>query len=218
MVKCQTQSMFRWVILTTLLLISSYTQAHPHVWVDLRVYPVLNDQQQLVALQQSWRFDPFYSLVLIEELERGGPPQELEQRFDQLALEVVNNLARFDFFSRVSRDGQRQSFGTVTEYNLMQIGQRVEFSFVLPLQNPVSSNHLISYQVYDPSYYIEILHRQESGLETAHLPASCRVDLQAPNPASDLIEKAMALDADQTSDDPELGAHFAERVEIQCQP
>lgn len=215
---CQVQTCLRLISLITLVLVSGLLQAHPHVWVDLRVRPLMNDQQQLVALQQSWRFDPFYSLILIEELERGGPADEQEQRYDQLALEVVTNLARFDFFSRVSSQGLRQAFAEVTEYNLMRIGQRVEFSFVLPLQTPVDSHIPFNYQVYDPSYYIEILHTPEIGLDRVSLPEACQVVLQAPNPSSDLIEKALALDADQTPDDPELGAHFAERVLIQCQP
>ena len=58
-----------------LVLVASTAQAHPHVWIDLRVQPQLNEQGQLVALQQAWRFDPFYSLILIEELQRGGPAE-----------------------------------------------------------------------------------------------------------------------------------------------
>jgi ABC-type uncharacterized transport system substrate-binding protein len=212
------QTSLRYISFITLIFVTSLLQAHPHVWVDLRVRPLMNDQQQLVALQQSWRFDPFYSLILIEELERGGPIAELEQRFDQLALEVATNLARFDFFSRVSSQGLRQSFAEVTEYNLMRVGQRVEFSFVLPLKTPLDSRTTLNYQVYDPSYYIEILHTPENGLDRSSLSQTCQVELQAPNPSSDLIEKALALDADQTPDDPELGVHFAERVLIRCQP
>lgn len=218
MCNCRIQACRRFISFIILILFTGLLQAHPHVWVDLRVRPLMNEQQQLIALQQSWRFDPFYSLILIEELERGGPAAELEQRYDQLALEVVTNLARFDFFSRVSSQGVRQGFAEVTDYNLMRVGQRVEFSFVLPLKTPLDSRTTLNYQIYDPSYYIEMLHTPEIGLDRTRLPEICQVEIQAPNPSSDLIEKALALDADQTPDDPELGVHFAERVLIRCQP
>ncbi|WP_177247058.1 DUF1007 family protein [Marinospirillum alkaliphilum] len=207
------------VFLLFCLLISATAFAHPHVWVELRVRPLLNEQGQLTGLQQAWRFDPFYSLILIEELQRGGPSSELEKRYDELASEVVANLQRFDFFSRLHSEGRRLPVGQVQHYNLMRIGQRVEFSFVLPLQHPVSLNEArVSYQVYDPSYFIEILHIPEQGVDTQSLDAACRVRLEAPNPSSEQIEKAMALDVDDISDDPQLGQYFAERVVLDCRP
>ncbi|WP_404415621.1 DUF1007 family protein [Marinospirillum sp.] len=206
-------------LLLALLLFTGSIQAHPHVWIDLRVSPQVNEQGQITGLRQAWRFDPFYSLVLIEELEKGGPEDELDQRLDQLALEVVQNLENFDFFTQVTVAGKRQGFEPVTEYNLMQVGRRIEFSFVLPLQNPVTlQDERLQYQVYDPSYYIEILHAAGNELDTQQLPASCEVDVQEPSPPGDLVAKAMALDKDEKPEDPQLGEHFAETVNLDCRP
>lgn len=196
---------------------SSQLLAHPHVWIDLKVTPKLNDQGQVVALQQAWRFDPFYSLLLIEELEKGGPAEELEERIDQLALEVVRNLKNFDFFTRLRMNGQRQQFAEVEEYNLMQVGRRMEFSFILPLSQPLDLKaNRLRYQVYDPSYYIEILHASSEGPSKEGLPEGCKVTVEAPNPSSDLIEKALALDEDEVPEDPQLGEHFTETVYVEC--
>jgi ABC-type uncharacterized transport system substrate-binding protein len=202
-----------------LLLLTGSIQAHPHVWIDLRVSPQVNEQGQITALRQAWRFDPFYSLVLIEELEKGGPEEEKDQRMDQLALEVVQNLENFDFFTRVTAAGQHQAFESVIEYNLMQVGRRIEFSFVLPLKKPVAlQGERLQYQVYDPSYYIEILHSSGRELDTQQLPATCKVDIQEPSPPGDLVEKALALDKDEVPEDPRLGEYFAETVNLDCQP
>lgn len=206
-------------LLLALVFFSGSLQAHPHVWIDLRVSPQVNDQGEVTALRQAWRFDPFYSLVLIEELERGGPKDELEQRLDELALEVVRNLQKFEFFTRMRLEGKRQSFAQVVDYNLMQVGRRIEFSFVLPLQEPVAlKGQQLHYQVYDPSYYIEILHLPGRGLDKEALPEVCKMELQEPNPSSDLIEKALALDENEVPEDPMLGEHFAETVYLDCRP
>lgn len=206
-----------WLTLVLCLALMGQLQAHPHVWIDLRVNPKFDAEGQLIALQQSWRFDPFYSLLLIEELEKGGPAEELEERIDQLALEVVRNLENFDFFTRLRVEGRRQRFAEVQEFNLMQIGRRIEFSFVLPLAEPVQLEQVsMQYQVYDPSYYIEILHATDQEPAPEWLPAACQFQVEAPNPSSDLIEKALALDEDEVPEDPLLGEYFAETVYLKC--
>jgi len=211
--------LYRYLLFLLIFFGSAAVNAHPHVWIDLRVSFQMDDQERVTGLRQAWRFDPFYSLVLIEELEKGGPPDELEQRLDELALEVANNLQNFDFFTRVRGAGKRQKFQPVAEYNLMQVGRRIEFSFVLPLKESfdVDQNQL-EYQVYDPSYYIEILHAPEQGLSLERLPSGCNLQLKKPNPSSDLIEKALALDEEDVPEDPMLGKHFAETVYLDCRP
>lgn len=209
--------LLRTLVLAILLGLSWTLSAHPHVWIDLRVKPLVNEQGELIALQQAWRFDPFYSLILIEELEKGGPAEELEERMDQLAVEVVRNLQNFDFFTRVSVEGRRHSLEPVKSFNLMQAGRRIEFNFVLPLADPVDLTHQqFSYQVFDPSYYIEILHARGLAPDADELGANCQVKLVAPNPSQDLIEKALALDESDTPEDPMLGEHFTETVYIKC--
>ena len=83
-----------------LLVTAKLASAHPHVWIDLRIKPLMNEQGNLLGLEQAWRFDPFYSLVLIEELDKGGPKVELEERYDQLSIEIVNNLNGVNFFTQ----------------------------------------------------------------------------------------------------------------------
>lgn len=214
----RTRLLLKTLWLPILLLMSLPVAAHPHVWIELRVTPLINAQGQLTALQQSWRFDPFYSLILLEELERGGPANELEQRYDQLAQEVVANLARVDFFTRIQQGQQAIKPGQVKDYTLLRTGQRIEFSFELPLQQPIPLRSTqLSYRIYDPGYYIEILHTPEQGINASQLPGHCRTHLEAPNPSSELIEAALSLDITDMAEDPQLGLYFSERLLLECQ-
>lgn len=207
------------VLLIALALLMSATQAsaHPHVWIDLRIKPLMNDQGELLGLEQAWRFDPFYSLVLIEELEKGGVAAELEERYDQLAWEIVKNLNNVSFFTQGRALQTPSQWNQVTEATLLRRGQRLELRFYLPLAKPLPLNGTaFSYQVYDPTYYIEMLHATESGLDKTGLTAACRLELEVASPSSYLIEQALALDKTETAEDPELGKHFAEKVTLDC--
>jgi len=56
--------------------------AHPHGWIDVRVNVVVDNEERLVAFEQQWKMDPFYSIALIEELELLAP----DNRDEALAL------------------------------------------------------------------------------------------------------------------------------------
>lgn len=200
-----------------LFIIATQVSAHPHVWIDLRIKPVMNEQGELLGLEQAWRFDPFYSLVLIEELDKGGPEAELEERYDQLALEIVNNLNGVSFFTYGSTTKAASQWKPVTQSTLLRRGQRIELRFYLPLQTPLTFAELpFSYQVYDPTYYIEMLHALEVGLDKSALNTACQLSLETPNPSADLIQKALVLDKEDTPDDLQLGKYFAEQVTLSC--
>lgn len=200
-----------------LLMMATQVGAHPHVWIDLRIKPVMNEQGELLGLEQAWRFDPFYSLVLLEELEKGGVAAELEERYDQLAWEIVKNLNNVSFFTQGRVLQTPSQWNQVTEATLLRRGQRLELRFYLPLANPLLlSSAAFSYQIYDPTYYIEMLHAAESGLDKTGLTAACQLELEVASPSSYLIEQALALDKTETAEDPELGKHFAERVTLDC--
>lgn len=205
------------LVALTLLAITTQVNAHPHVWIDLRIKPVMNEQGELLGLEQAWRFDPFYSLVLIEELEKGGSATKLDERYDQLAWEIVKNLNQVSFFTQGRALQTPSQWDQVTESTLLKVGQRLELRFYLPLAKPLSlKTSTFSYQIYDPSYYIEMLHATELGLDKTALNPACQLQLEAASPSSSLIEQALALDKTATAEDPELGKYFAERVTLDC--
>ena len=194
--------------------------AHPHGWIDIRVRLVTDDEGHLEALHQSWRMDPFYSLVLIEELSRteGG----LETGLDQLGGEIRSNLAPFDFFTELKIGDDRLSLGEVTEYTVMERGGRVEFIFLLPLAAAQALNEqTLQYQVFDPSYYLEVVHEAEGNTPredalTIAGELSCTTRIVPANPDPERIMEAAMLDVNDEAE-PGLGRHFAETGVVKCE-
>ncbi|TGG92413.1 DUF1007 family protein [Natronospirillum operosum] len=189
--------------------------AHPHVSVDIYMAPQFDSSGNLVAFEQRWRFDTFYSVVLIEEMDRGGAEGKA-----RLLDDIITNLSRHEFYTRVRANGDRLSLADVDEFDLQPEASRVEFHFVLPLAEPVTAEQLqrhgFSYRVYEPTYYIEMLHAETDGILLNTGGSQCRYEIEKPEPTTEQLQRAVEVDEEGVPEDPDLGQHFAETVFIQC--
>ncbi|SDK09652.1 DUF1007 family protein [Billgrantia gudaonensis] len=194
--------------------------AHPHGWIDLSVRLVLDDQGRATALHQSWRMDPFYSLVVVEELEASAGESGIEAGLDQLGGEIRDNLRPHGYFTEVELGGEPLATGDVTEYTVMHRDARVEFVFLLPLAEPQPMNgETLRYRVFDPTYYLEVVHEAgDAGPRDAALTVSggdCQRRILPADPDPERVMEAAMLDrTDEAA--PGLGRHFAETGEVTC--
>tara|TARA_R110001606_G_scaffold177996_1_gene324560 strand:- start:1635 stop:2255 length:621 start_codon:yes stop_codon:yes gene_type:complete len=201
-------------------LVSPDAHAHPHGWIDLSVRVITDDQGVVSGLHQTWRMDPFYSLVVFEELQQ-VEGASLEQGLDQLGKEIRDNLAAQHYLTEVRINGERQALGEVSEYTAMERDGRLTFMFILPLETPQPlTDALLSYQVFDPTYYIEVVHEEEGGQPRddaliLHGEPSCELAILPADPDPELVMQAALLDKDE-SGEPGLGRYFAETGQVDC--
>lgn len=204
-----------------LCLLSTGAVAHPHGWIDMSMRVIVDDDGHVEALHQRWRMDPFYSLVLLEELSRADGDESLEQRLDLLGREIRDNLAPQGYFTELRLDDEPVALGDVQEYTVMERGGRVEFIFLLPLEAPLALGGApMQYRVYDPTYYIEVVHEEDDGVpsDDALVVAGgreCSTRIVPADPDPVRITQAARLDI--TDEAPEgLGRYFAEIGEVIC--
>ncbi|MBW6393220.1 DUF1007 family protein [Billgrantia antri] len=203
-----------------LALLPALALAHPHGWIDIRVRLVVDEEGRLEALHQAWRMDPFYSLVLIEELSQteGG----LEAGLDRLGGEIRGNLKPFDYFTELRMGDDALRLGDVTEYTVMERDGRVEFVFLLPLAEPRTlSEQTLQYQVFDPTYYLEVVHAAEGDAPdddalTVGGGLNCTTRVLPADPDPERVMEASMLDV-QDQAEPGLGRHFAETGVVECE-
>ncbi|HET8791138.1 MAG TPA: DUF1007 family protein [Modicisalibacter sp.] len=205
------------------LLLPGVVSAHPHGWVDLRVRVVFDDQGRVEALRQSWRMDPFYSLVVLEGLGSLDDGSSMAERLDQLGAEIRANLEGQHFFTELIHGGAALALGEVTEYTTLIVGKRLEFSFVLPLAEPLALNGTpLRYKIFDPSYYIEVVHKAEDGapspaaLSLSDAPNHCDTQIVMADPDPAKVMQAAMLDRDESGEDG-LGRFFAETGVVACE-
>tara|TARA_R110002012_G_scaffold182942_3_gene349309 strand:- start:30 stop:689 length:660 start_codon:yes stop_codon:yes gene_type:complete len=201
-------------------LISPNAHAHPHGWIDLSVRVITDDQGLVSSLHQTWRMDPFYSLVVFEELQQ-AEGASLEEGLDQLGKEIRDNLATQHYLTEVRINNAPQALGEVSEYTAMERDGRLIFMFILPLETPQPlTASLLSYQVFDPTYYIEVVHEEEDGQPRDDAlifngEPACEFAILPADPDPEVVMQAALLDKDE-SGEPGLGRYFAETGQIDC--
>ena len=197
----------------------SAVQAHPHAWIDMRTAPVFDAQGRITALRVDWLFDEIYSLFSTEAFDDDGDGLPDAERLHELVAGSMERLAPFGYFTELRAGDARPGHDTVVDYSAEMQGERLLMRFTLPLSEAVDPRAApFSYAVYDPTFYIQILHQQDNPVAfEGAAPAGCGFDLRPPDPDEELVAFAAALDQTQSGGDG-LGAHFAEWVSVTCGP
>ncbi len=189
--------------------------SHPHAWIDLRSGLLFDEDGRITAIEQEWFFDYFYSGLIAEELAMEDRP--LQEVLDELAEINLTSLADYDYFTQMIADGDTVAIGEILEYETEMRDERLWLRFVVELAEPVDPNaQIVSYSIYDPSYYIEMVHLEGDpvmlrGGETG----TCIALTEAADPTFEAVALASALDRTQTGPS-DLGSMFAEWVHVTC--
>lgn len=201
-----------------LLALPGTAKAHPHSWIDLETSLLFNDEGKVTGLWVGWLFDDYYSAFTLEGMRPDKDGKYDQKALNDLAETNLNNLFDYNYFTFIRADEKLLNYRTVTDYKTHVDGYRLWMEFTVELTEPVDPKaHKIDYAVYDPTYYVEILHAADgdpvqligTGAQT------CGYALQKPEPPKELSLMAAALDKDETAGD-SIGISFAERVEIAC--
>jgi len=193
-------------------------QAHPHAWIDLRSTVKHDEQGRVSALVMDWTFGQYYSAFILEDiLKQGTPtPEKLAEMLNATGRENLTNLREYDYFTVVKADGEKQTLGDVVEFKTEIRDRRLWMRFEIPLPTPIDPKvHKITYAVFDPTYYIEILYAEKGPLVTFEGTNTCQAEIIAPTPPTEVIGLAASLDQTQSGGDT-LGAYFAETVALTC--
>lgn len=204
------------VLVATLTIgVSERAVAHPHAWIDLRTTLVLDEAGRLVAMEQEWLFDEFYSVFATDgwdlESETG------KNALTDLARGNLDNLLEYNYFTEIMVNGQSLAFEPVQDFVTEMRNGRIWMRFTAPLKSPIDVfEEDVSYRVFDPTYYVEILHMKGDiiafrGPEAGH----CTGRITAPTPTMEAVALAQSLPPDAEPDH-SLGSMFAERVDVEC--
>ncbi len=192
--------------------------AHPHMWVDVRVELRFDGEGRLAALRQVWLFDDLYTAFILDGMDGDGDGLPDQVQLDDLMRENLSNLKEFDYFTEVTGDVGKATFATATEGSTRVRGHNLEMSFTVPLAAPMNPGAQFTYAVFDPTYYIDMLHAEgDDAIRFAGAPAGCNHEVIEPNPDPATVELAASLDITESAGDT-LGAFFAERVVVRCAP
>ena len=192
--------------------------AHPHGWIDYRVTVMVDDQQRVTALEQSWKMDPFQSLTMVEGLEGVEGDESMAQRLDALGHEIAVNLGTQHYLTHVYDGEQEIPLRGIEDYTTRLNDNRVEFSFIVTLAEPQPLSDALRWKVYDDTYFIEFLYddQTERPIELVNAPSQCHGEVIHADPDPAVVAGVSAIDV--TGETPEgIGRLFADTGVIKCQ-
>ncbi len=193
-------------------------QAHPHIFIDAGLRLIVEDGR-VTAVEVTWLYDELYTLLLMQD-------HGLDEDFDLvLTDEEVARMLGFDLDWTYGFEGGLYLRRGTAE---LDIGppQPVSLELVAPGQFRTTHRREVSdpggdgaldAQIYDPEFYAAFEMTGDITIEGA----DCTTDLiRADLDAAYAVLEGMLIDiggADAEDDNyPEVGIHFADRVEITC--
>ncbi len=189
--------------------------AHPHTWIEFDIRVTFDNQGRITGLHQTWLFDAYYTMFVVEGAEKltGADRQEA---LNALMVENLKNLAEYKYFTHIY-SGETPLETKVAESAATKMADdRLEMSFFVPLAEPVEARELaVTYQVYDPTYYVEMLHFKGKDSITLDGAANCVAKLIEANPDPSETLYASSLSQSETGYDG-LGKLFAETATVRC--
>lgn len=196
--------------------------AHPHAWIDIKTGLVIDGSRNLVAMRQTWIFDEIYTAFSIEGAAAFDKTNEEQvAKLTEFGAQVIQRLEGFNYFTTIQSKGEALGFQQGTFIHADITANRLVIEFELPLTAPISLiEDAVQYAVYDPTYYVEILHQEGAGpvsfVNDAGIGAACGSDILPPNPDAETVSFAYSLGPDESGGGG-LGIHFAEWVTLSCE-
>ncbi len=191
--------------------------AHPHVWVDA-TSSVLFDKAGLVAgIRNEWVFDEMYSAFAVQGLEKEGK-LATKGDLEPLAKTNVESLADYDYFTYAKAGGRKVKFAKPIDYWLEERqDKRVVLHFTLPLAEPTKTGRAMSFQIYDPTYFVDFELAAKNPVTLVDAPSGCSDSVLGANPllVSDGKQLAKAFDTGLTPSD-DFALKMASRIILAC--
>jgi ABC-type uncharacterized transport system substrate-binding protein len=205
------------ILAAVVLLTAGPASAHPHAWIDVKVKVLFDEKGRIYGLEENWVFDPLYTAFALEDPKRPKDAAPDQATIDAISKENFKNIGEFDYLTLVESGGAKARFAGARDLKSGYTDNRLWMTFTLLLEDPLDPTvSPVDYLVFDPTYYIEMLHAEGGGAITlSGAGKDCKYALKAPNPDPNAVALAASLDKTQSAGN-ELGQLFAERVTIRC--
>ncbi len=192
-------------------------QAHPHVFVDTGLQLSLDEQGRLEAVEITWSYDDFYSLLVFEDL---GLDNDMDGRLNPAELGFLkgfdlNWVAGYAGDTYLQKGEASLALQAPEHVSTEVVEGRIITRHRRKLAEPVPADGVVI-KAYDPTYYTAYTVNQG-----VRVDAGCMVDITPPDldRAYTLVEELLyAMPADQAEEAyPEVGAAFADTVRLSCE-
>lgn len=195
--------------------------AHPHVFLDGGADFLFDDQGRLAAIRVIWQYDAFASLFIVESLEvdRDADGALTDEEKAKVVADQLTWEEPFKGDSYLWHGGAEIALAGPTNGTAELSEGRLTVTFERALETPlVPADAEVLVKLYDPTYYFAYFATHPPRFEGA-APATCRARIEPFEPDSSLaaLQGSLALlSTEETPDQADVGALFADRIVLLC--
>lgn len=203
-----------WLFMAFILFYSCTAKAHPHSWVSV-LTELEGDSQQLSGLRMYWTFD----LITTSDALNGEDvsPENLQKTLDKLSVEMLGNIKKSGYFTRLESQGVRLHFKTPQKATMTLEDYKLTLEFFLELDTPLALPLKdVTLKIYEDTYYVDFLWLQHDDVQLSeNFNADCKLNIVEPQTTSAQIAYASSLPKDAQGDT-RLGELFTQTMTINC--
>ena len=191
--------------------------AHPHVWVEAQAQVLFDKTGKVDGIRNTWVFDEMYSAFAVQGIEKDGKLATAKD-LAPLAETNVTSLAEYDYFTYAKASGVKLTFGKPIDYSLEERDdKRVVLRFTLPLPVPTKTGRALSFQIYDPTYFVDFELAPKDPVALDGAPSGCSQSVLGANPllVKDGQKVAQTFDAGVAPGE-DFAIKMASRVIVAC--
>ncbi len=200
--------------------------SHPHVWVTGGAHFGVDDQGQLERVYINWTYDEFASLYLLNYLGADADGDQILTDEDKAKI-IADQTAWPDEFAGDSYlyvSGEKRKLGKPVnpDTRVLESGQ-VEVTFERVLAEPFrpgGDGPDAIVKVYDPAFYYsyEVTEAPEVRGQDGHGCTAAHKPYDANDPALAALQVELSqLGKDETPDQQDVGALFADEIRLTCE-
>ncbi|MCK5737142.1 MAG: DUF1007 family protein, partial [Spirochaetaceae bacterium] len=144
------------LLISLFLLIQHLLPAHPHMWIQGKVEPILG-KGGLEAVDISWKFDEYSNAGFIRDFDRNKDGIIDADESESIRQESLAGLYESEYYLIIDIDGLRAMPLEVQEFQASIDNGQLTWKFRVPLEIPIRWGDLekVGIFLFDPSYFVD---------------------------------------------------------------
>ncbi|TCT07744.1 DUF1007 family protein [Aquabacter spiritensis] len=188
--------------------------AHPHVWVTMRTDVVYGPDGMMTGLKQAWTFDEAFTAFALQGMARNKDGSYPDSVLKPLAEVNVTSLKEYDYFVKGKTAKAGLVFKDPVDYSLTFANDALTLHFVLPLEKPVPAKGSMTFDIYDPTYFVAFAFAEAEPVRLSGAPAGCSFKVVTPDqPQTMQLGESFFSDLTASST---YGAQYADKIQVRC--
>ena len=198
--------------------VPSQARVHPHVFAEAKLSVEIDGTGTVSKLSHIWRFDDIFSETVMFEFDKDADGKISSAEQAEVSKTIVESIGEYNYFEAVIDNGKEVKMAKPADLVAAFDGKTLVVSYSNAPVAPVRMAGKVSFGIYDPTFYTAIDFLEDTDMQVAGMPASCKSAVIRPD-AEDAIAQNKGTLTEQFFTDPQgtdMSKIFATRIELTC--